>query len=140
MPLASVPNAANSPLRGPSAIGTKRPRPHAADARDHLYGQPPPSKKLVIEADDEHRRNVLRQPNPNPANAFQRKLEAVRDSRAIPRGQEKPQKPTSGEDVRLGQWRGHYRKIFPSFVFYFESVPEEIRTKVLKQIRVLGAV
>ncbi|KAI9790998.1 MAG: hypothetical protein M1816_004565 [Peltula sp. TS41687] len=41
------------------------------------------------------------------------------------------------ENVR--QWQRHYRKVFPSFVFYFESLPEDVRAKCSKQIALLGA-
>lgn len=42
------------------------------------------------------------------------------------------------ENVR--QWQRHYRKAFPEFVFYFESVPHDVRLKCLKQLDALGAV
>lgn len=42
------------------------------------------------------------------------------------------------ENVR--QWQKHYRKVFPNFVFYFESIPEDVRGKCSKHIMSLGAV
>ncbi len=42
------------------------------------------------------------------------------------------------ENVR--QWQKHYRKAFPNFVFYFESLPHEVRVRCLKQVNALGAV
>lgn len=41
------------------------------------------------------------------------------------------------DDVR--QWQRHYRKAFPGFVFYFESVPHEVRSKCSKQVNSLAA-
>ncbi len=42
------------------------------------------------------------------------------------------------EQVR--QWQKHYRKLFPTFVFYFESIPEDARVTYTKQVTALGAV
>ena len=42
------------------------------------------------------------------------------------------------EDIK--QWQRHYKRSFPTFVFYFESLPEEIRVKCSKWVRSLGAV
>lgn len=44
----------------------------------------------------------------------------------------------NAENVR--QWQKHYRKVFPTFVFYFESIPEDTRNKCSRQIASLGAV
>jgi hypothetical protein len=42
------------------------------------------------------------------------------------------------ESVR--QWQRHYRKVFPQFVFYFESVSNDLRDTFARQVRCLGAV
>ena len=42
------------------------------------------------------------------------------------------------ENVRL--WQKHYRKAFPTFIFYFDNVPHDVRFKCLKQLDLLGAV
>ncbi|PQE27688.1 G1 S regulator protein [Rutstroemia sp. NJR-2017a BBW] len=41
------------------------------------------------------------------------------------------------ESIR--QWQKHYRKNFPKFVFYFESIPEDVRLKYTRQVLALGA-
>lgn len=41
---------------------------------------------------------------------------------------------------KIRAWQAHYRKVFPTFVFYFESFPEESVAKYQKQVHGLGAV
>ncbi|KAL1954191.1 hypothetical protein VTO42DRAFT_1547 [Malbranchea cinnamomea] len=41
------------------------------------------------------------------------------------------------ESIRL--WQKYYRKVFPSFVFYFENIPDDTRYKFSRQIAALGA-
>jgi regulatory subunit for Cdc7p protein kinase len=133
VPLATVPNATNSPYRAVTAAAAKRQRAHAADQRELEYGQPPTKKQLVDFGAT--RRAAASQPT-----AFQRKLESARDSRLaqIQRQSEQAQKTKNQEHLR--QWREHYKKEFPTFVFYFEGIPEDARPKILKSIRILGAV
>jgi hypothetical protein len=40
----------------------------------------------------------------------------------------------------IRQWQRHYRKAFPQFVFYFDSIPEDMRRKCSRQVMALGAV
>jgi regulatory subunit for Cdc7p protein kinase len=42
------------------------------------------------------------------------------------------------EDVRA--WQKHYRKAFPSYVFFFENIPQDVLLKAQKQILSLEAV
>jgi regulatory subunit for Cdc7p protein kinase len=56
--------------------------------------------------------------------AFQRKLEAPI--------------PQNIETIR--QWQKHYRKLFPDYTFYFESIPEDLKARFSRQITSLGAV
>lgn len=134
-PLADIPNAVNSPNRAVAQIGTKRARSHAADQRELAYGQPPPAKRQLLQTEDhETRRNALLQKTSNqPPTTLQRRLEASRDG---PR----PAKtvPPNIEDIR--QWQRHYRKVFPQIVFYFDNVPEDVRERVKRQVKSLGAV
>ncbi|EEQ32117.1 Cdc7p-Dbf4p kinase complex regulatory subunit [Microsporum canis] len=151
-PLANVPNATNSPHRAVSAAATmKRGRPPGLP----WDSAPPPLKKQALDAENTDARTpqrTLNQPqtgesklftrrtNTQPT-AFERKLAAARD---------KPKQPTtlkvsrnikycpeSVESVR--QWQRHYRKVFPTYVFYFESIPDETRKKYVRQIMSLGA-
>jgi regulatory subunit for Cdc7p protein kinase len=40
----------------------------------------------------------------------------------------------------IRQWQRHYRKAFPQFVFYFDSIPEDVRRRFSRQVIALGAV
>ncbi|KAI9759594.1 MAG: hypothetical protein M4579_002260 [Chaenotheca gracillima] len=84
--------------------------------------------------------------------AFDRKLLAVRGDKPAPAPQQQQlaapsQKTTrsttdraSNENLEtIRQWQKHYRKVFPSLVFYFESVPEDVRVKCSRQVTSLGA-
>jgi regulatory subunit for Cdc7p protein kinase len=52
----------------------------------------------------------------------------------------KSEKAQDHELERIRKWQKHYQEIFPTFVFYFESVPEDLRIKYTKQVVALGAV
>ncbi len=152
VPLSSNPNAVNSPYRAVAAAASKQKRSYATIQREEAYGQPPPAKKQMLDSYQTLRTPPRQQINQHAAegrvftrkttgsqqSAFERKLVAVR---------EKPQQAvtkadkTSEENLEtIRQWQKHYRKIFPTFVFYFESVPEEVRAKYIKQVIALGAV
>ncbi|KAF2468532.1 uncharacterized protein BDR25DRAFT_265257 [Lindgomyces ingoldianus] len=139
VPLANLQNATNSPLRV-TAVGGKRQRSHASEQRDLPYGQPPPAKKQIVEVDDaESRRHGLGRRSGAPPTAFQRRLEAVREIKAVPKQAEKQQRQTSENLETIRQWQRHYRKMFPQFVFYFESISEDVRSRVSRQAHTLGA-
>lgn len=140
VPLATVPNAANSPMRAPTA-GTKRSRTYANEQRELIYGQAPPNKKQALEADDQdlRRYGLLKKTSYGSATitALTKKLEAVKQSS---RAQDKVQRATAENLETIRQWQKHYRKVFPQIVFYFESIPDEARSKVSRQTALLGAV
>lgn len=150
----SNPNAVNSPHRVvPTAAGSKQKRSYADLQREDAYGQRPPAKKQMLES-----RHTLRTPprqylsqtslegrvftrksaNPQPS-AFERKCASVREKpvqQAVTKGER-----TSEENLEsIRQWQKHHRKVFPTLVFYFESVPDEVRLKLSKQVIALGAV
>ena len=136
VPLANLQNATNSPLRA-TAIGGKRQRSHASEQRDVLYGQPQP-KKQVIQVDDAeaHRHGLIRRSGAQPT-ALTRKLEAARESKA-PSKQAAQRASNDLETIR--QWQRHYRKLFPQFAFYFDSVPEAQKDKLMHRAKHLGSV
>ena len=138
VPLANLQNATNSPLRA-AAVGGKRQRSHASEQRDLPYGQPPPKKQMVEVDDAESRRHGLGRRSGAPT-AFQKKLEAVREVKSVPKPAEKAHRGASENLETIRQWQRHYRKMFPQFVFYFESIPEDVRHRVSKQAQTLGAV
>ncbi|KAK8233974.1 Dfp1/Him1, central region-domain-containing protein [Phyllosticta capitalensis] len=141
MPLANVPNGTNSPYRTPAATATKRSRSYASEQRDAAYMQPPPTKKVIVEdRDAENRRHVVLQKARQSQNSTShKKTDVSRDSRPSSRAVDKSQKaqPDSLDTVR--QWQRHYRKAFPTFVFFFESIPEDARARAVKQLLTLGA-
>lgn len=159
-PLANVPNAVNSPFRSVTVGSGKRTRAQAGDTKDNLHEQPP-AKKQVIEIPDEDEENVdprkrsagpvkadrqLEEPfskrttNAQPT-AFERKLASVRDKKPTPQEQrtEQPQKATGDNLETVRQWKRHYKRQFPGFVFYFESVSDDVRVKTSRQLQTLGA-
>lgn len=87
----------------------------------------------------------MRKPGNAPITAFEKKLMAAREGRTTP-GQE-PQTHLSPDASRkttdslenIRQWQRHYRKAFPTYVFYFESLPDETRQKMSRLVQSLGA-
>ncbi|PBP23244.1 G1/S regulator [Diplocarpon rosae] len=151
VPLSTNPNAVNSPFRTAAGAASKQKRSYATIQREEAYGQYPPAKRQTLEnfqnlrtpprQQNSHQsaegRVFTRRSNASQRSAFEQKLVAVR---------EKPQQTilkadkTSEENLEtIRQWQKHYRKIFPTFVFYFESIQEEVRLKYTKQVVALGA-
>ncbi|KAL2069706.1 hypothetical protein VTL71DRAFT_14385 [Oculimacula yallundae] len=151
VPLSNNANAINSPYRAVAAAASKQKRSYATVQREEAYGQPPPAKKQMLENYQTIRtpprqqlsqnsvegRVFTRKSNASQQSAFERKLVAVR---------ERPQQTVTKADHAaeenldsIRQWQKHYRKIFPTFVFYFESISEEVRIKYTKQVVALGA-
>lgn len=140
-PLSNLPNATNSPYRA-AAAPFKRSRSHSNATQDAVYGQPPPLKKKIVE---------VQQTVPATPKKTARERELAHLGKllglgggqrlAVPGKARQPQKPAVDESLdTLRQWQQHYRKAFPSYVFYFESVPEEFRRKCSRGIASLGAV
>lgn len=96
----------------------------------------PPRKQTPQYSED---RVFSKRPTNSHPNAFERKLLAAKERQDIakPEGQEKAV-TASLDGIR--QWQKHYRKVFPDFVIYFESVPDDVRVKYAKLVRILGAV
>jgi regulatory subunit for Cdc7p protein kinase len=161
-PLQQIPNGVNSPFRSnanAAAAGGKRARTQAGEPREVVYGQPP-AKKQIIEIPDDDVENVdprtrdgvpvtaqekldepfSRRTNNAQPTAFERKLASVREKKPAPQPRiERPPKGSEESLESVRQWRRHYRRQFPTFVFYFDSVPEEIRAKTSSQFRILGS-
>ena len=153
IPLSSNPNAANSPYRAvATAAASKHKRSYATLQREESYGHPPPAKRQML---DNHQplktpssqqfyssfeeRLVARKNNASHQLSTERHYTAVRDKSA--QQQVTRAERAAEEDLdSIKAWRKHYRKNFPKFVFYFESIPEEIRLKCTKHVVALGAV
>jgi regulatory subunit for Cdc7p protein kinase len=158
-PLANVPNAINSPFRTVAAVGGKRTRTQAGEQRD-VYGQPP-SKKHIIETQDDDDENVdprrrsgvpavpqdnlddpfAKRTHSTQPTALEKKLASVREKKpsTAPQRVERPQKQDGSNLESIRQWQKHYRRQFPQFVFYFESVADDVRAKAMRSIQHLGA-
>lgn len=155
LPLSSNPNAANSPFRAvANAAASKQKRSYATVQREEAYGQPPPAKKQMLAS---HQQDLLKTPprqqstqsslegrvftrksNTSQQSSFEKQLIAVSEK---PRHVITKAEKASGENAEtVRAWQKHYRKIFPTFVFYFEGVAAELRTKYSKLVIELGAV
>jgi regulatory subunit for Cdc7p protein kinase len=153
-PLSNLPNEVNSnPYSSITAAAAKRQRSLSTAQRETTYGQQPPQKKQIVE--------VLRTPVRNSnadskVNPSRRQAVRTRTNAGTPPAyngvgnnnnqqiQRKAVAKTftdqqnSLESVRA--WQRHYRRMFPSYVFYFESLPDDVAAKFQKQIQSLGAV
>ncbi|KAI9370064.1 Dfp1/Him1, central region-domain-containing protein [Aspergillus egyptiacus] len=151
-PLANVPNATNSPHRV-GLVPAKRPRTANA-AIDIPYGQPPPKKQIVNGAENETHASIstktstlqgtdsklfARRSNNAQPSAFEKKLVAARDRERQSQTKSTKQEKVPAENISIRQWQRHYRKAFPHFVFYFDCVPIDVRSKCSRQVMALGA-
>lgn len=138
--LTSNPNAANSPLRANlgATHGGKRLRSHAEMQREEAYGQPPPAKRQMV--DHGLSRPSLRSPS-TQRNTRTTAQKPVSRATAV----EKPSrpeiyKPSEKEVENVRQWQAQTKSRFPKMVLYFESIPDEQRVKLAKQVTQLGGV
>lgn len=156
-PLASVPNAINSPFRSTQPTNAKRTR---AQAGENTHGQPPAKKQIIeIKSGDEEnveprRRSAVsvisnekeepfgkRTSNHQPT-AFEKKLlvAKARERKPVSQSQQHAEKPQKDNLESVRQWQRHYKRQFPGFVFYFDNVPDDVRLRATRQIQSLGAV
>lgn len=157
-PLTNIPNAVNSPFRTGTTNNGKRTRAQAGEQRETVYGQPP-AKKQIIEIQDDDVENVdpsrrngvpagtldkadefFSKRSNGPETAFQRKLAAARERKPVSQQRTESAPKQSADNLEsIRQWKRHYKRQFPQFVFYFESVPEDVRVKTARQFQSLGA-
>ncbi|KAL3962605.1 hypothetical protein ACCO45_004128 [Purpureocillium lilacinum] len=146
-PLTSNPNVANSPLRAPSTLNgyPKQKRSYATVQREEAYGQPPPVKKQALENGS----RAVRSPSKTAATATASRTHVLvqrggaarsttsrdRVSRAAPAAQS----TRTGQEADTQVWRSHYKAKFPKMVFYFESIPDDVRAKLVKRVTYFGA-
>lgn len=141
VPLTSNPNVANSPLRGPGSLHAyaKQKRSYANVQREEAYGQPPPVKKQVLE--DGTQRAVR-----SPSKAHRTQVVVQRSSTRLvtkdraTRTTQASARTVQDVDTEKEVWKKHHRAKFPKMVFYFESIPDDIRAKLTKRVNYLGAV
>ena len=150
VPLGNVPNAANSPFRGTA----KRSRDQIDAHEDFPWDLQPNAKRQAFYLEktptrasqrrhglssDEGRVLNNKRPVGNPPTPFERQLLAVKEEKPQQRV-EKQERNTQQAVKGIKQWQEHYKRAFPSFVFYFENIGEEVRIKCSKYARSLGAV
>lgn len=150
-PLMSIQNAANSPHRLLTLSGSKRTR---AVANVSQQENEPPTKRQAVEKSSRepvpvtpqrHRQHdpnggqVFEDDNEAEPTSFQKKLAAARHN--------PKEKSTRGlkdahrqETESIRAWQKHYKKLFPHFRFYFDSVPADVKKALLKQAIPFGAV
>lgn len=152
-PLSTISNVANSPYRAVVSTTTKQKRSYANIQREDAYGQPPPAKKQMLDAHQQALRTPPRQSVSQvsaegrvfsrksavqPSN-IERKCVTVKADRGSQQQITKAEKIPEESLESIRQWQKHYRKNFPKFVFYFESISEDVRLKYTKQVLALGA-
>lgn len=146
IPLSSVPNAVNSPYRSATAT-SKRSRLEQDLQEDCVNNQQPPAKRQALECANVRFRTPPRKQasqytddrsakKTNPLSiTFEQKIAAAKEKPSNYKT-ERLEKAASG----IRQWQKHYRRVFPDFVFYFENIPDDVRVKYSRFVRVLGAV
>ncbi|TRX95594.1 hypothetical protein FHL15_003552 [Xylaria flabelliformis] len=151
VPLSSNQNAANSPLR-PAAL--KQKRTWAQLQREEAYGQPPPAKKLVVDAST-HR--VVKSPSQQQrvtksqipvqsrratsSNTVDMKL--AREKAAARQQQQQAAAAAEHEDrekdiEKIQVWKQYHRDRFSKLLFYFDQIQGDIARGLKKQIAALG--
>jgi regulatory subunit for Cdc7p protein kinase len=141
-PLRDAPSAVlNSPMRGASTalLGAKRQRqPTASQGENSTYHDSQMSKRRFVETDEPNiRLHGLPPKRSTQATSLQRRLEAARAPAPTAHSRSKS---TVEQNETIRQWQKHYRKLFPTFVFYFDNVQDDTKRKFSAQIRMLGGV
>ncbi|QPG97798.1 hypothetical protein C2857_006885 [Epichloe festucae Fl1] len=142
VPLASNPNVVNSPLRGHATLNAhaKQKRSYANVQREEAYGQPPPAKKQAL--DNGSQRAVRSPTKTSRTQVLVQRSAATRSTTLKDRATRSAQDATrtvQDKDTEKEAWKKHYRVKFPKMVFYFESIPDDIRAKLTKRVTYLGA-
>jgi regulatory subunit for Cdc7p protein kinase len=141
-PLSSNPNAANSPLRGAAAaLAAKQRRSHAEVQREEAYGQPPPAKRQMLDlGGGRAARSPVQSKAASARSASQRTTLKTNTADKVA-AKSNPTRTLSEEELQgLRQWQTQLRARLPSMVFYFESLPDDQRARLTKQVTHLGAV
>ncbi|KAL1837011.1 hypothetical protein VTJ49DRAFT_4396 [Mycothermus thermophilus] len=149
---ASNPNVAHSPMRAASAASDpKKVRSHADMMREEPYGQPPPAKRLMVErgvaspsrsksvATTTARPVVQRSPTKAIAHRSASRATGVSSTTHKSTHAADLSKATEEELNNIRAWRAQIRARFPKMVFYFESIPDDQRARLAKQVGRLGA-
>ena len=132
LPLVSIPNATNSPYPRKAVTPVKRTR-----SRSNAGENTPPLKKQLT---DEKCPPLPKTPTHKATSArVEKRAQAERQIIGRTLKQDRPDGDTQPVETVL-QWQRHFRKVFPSYVFYFENIPEDTRRRCVRSIESLGAV
>ncbi|ETN39179.1 uncharacterized protein HMPREF1541_05402 [Cyphellophora europaea CBS 101466] len=142
-PLASIPNATNSPHRLLTNSGSKRPR-HQANVSQQENEHP--HKRLAVDRADNGPATPARPTAEGQvfergngtigSTAFQKRLVAAREKTSM-RVTKNVESNSKEDSIR--QWQKHYRRLFPTYSFYFDSVGDDARARFVRHISALGA-
>lgn len=143
IPLGNLPNATNSPFREAVQPGMKRPRTDA-------FEKQPPAKKQAIELKGVENRSQTvgrkllaastKQHNGATASTATVPSNGVMNTATRKTKTASAVAKTQENLSEIRQWQRHYKKLFPTMTFYYDSVPDETRHKIGKQIQLLGSV
>ena len=140
-------------------------RSHADQLREEPYGQPPPAKRQMIEhggqraaasptSSRSHVSNAMRKTSTisrtvereRPERASSRTTNAATATTARAERSHAASTTTTADRITakeledLSIWQTSMRSRFHKMVFYFESIPDDQRHKLAKQVALLGAV
>ncbi|KAJ2972057.1 hypothetical protein NUW58_g9262 [Xylaria curta] len=148
VPLSTNQNVANSPLRN---TALKQKRTLAQLQREEPYGQPPPAKKLVLDAGAQR---VMKSPSQQPrVSKSQIPVQSRRQTgnntcdtklareKAAARHQQDVAPATEYEEKDIEEiqaWKDHHRARFPKSLFYFDQIPMDVAQRLKRQILALG--
>lgn len=143
------PSAANSPIRASGL--TKPKRSSASIQREEAYGQPPPAKKQILDSgiprplkspqQQRVAKTQLSLQSRRHASTYESKLARERSGQHHHHAESASTGKYTEKDLdEIRRWQSHHRQKFPKMVFYFDSIPEDTRAKLVKQITSLGAV
>ncbi|RMZ91311.1 hypothetical protein DV736_g1464, partial [Chaetothyriales sp. CBS 134916] len=153
-PLKAIPNAANSPHHLLTTSGSKRSRAQANVPQQQE--NEPPSKRQATEKitlnsgpstpscrtamHQGEGRVFERGTGTSGSTAFQNKLVAAREKGTGLRVTKHAATAVAADDkeAAIRQWQKHHRRLFPSFRFYFDSVGDDARHRLMRQISQLG--
>lgn len=136
VPLSHIPNVGNSPFRN----GTIKRGRDQSNAEENT----PPAKRPAFDMNQVMPRTPTHKPTQNAASkgiALDKRVQFARETQLAAKAirQERVDNESQSLDT-VRQWQRHYRKVFPTFVFYFENIPDDARRQCLKTIVSLGAV
>ncbi|KAL2150807.1 hypothetical protein VTH82DRAFT_7370 [Thermothelomyces myriococcoides] len=135
----SNPNVANSPRRAASAVGSAKKARALTDVLEEPYGKPPPAKRQMIDRGVASPSRVSKATRTVVHRSASRAATTTGTTTGTRASAAATYAPTEEELVNLRTWHAQIRARFPKMVFYFESIPDEQRSKLAKQVGRLGA-